>query len=181
MPSSDDQPRQPAWGVRGDQPGERGCWAIANHGGACRAARRADSDYCSAHAGYGVAADPHGHSLNGRVASAHARRRRADIRLALGAVRLDTPRGALRAAAHLRAERLAWRTIDAALDSDVKPAEAARLALEIIREVDPVATVDISTSFDPAAIDGMSLDEAVAAMQRLTGASVAHTPELPPG
>jgi hypothetical protein len=144
-------PQQPRWGTRADSPGPRGCWALTKAGRACASIRRADSDFCNAHSGRGVAADPAAHSRIGVARSAEVRRTRADLRLVIGSQRLDTPRAALRAAAILNAERLAGTTIAAALDPDLATERRARLALDIIEAVDPKQTsvMTVSGEIDP--------------------------------
>lgn len=133
---------QPKWGTRADSPGPRGCWALTKAGRRCAAAVRADGDFCNAHSGVGVAADPAKHSPAGSKRAAEVRRTRADLRLVLGHTRMDTPRQALRALAIVNAERLAGTTISAALDPSVLPERRARLALDIIEAADPkVSTV----------------------------------------
>lgn len=141
-----DQVAQPRWGTRADRPGPRGCWALTKAGRHCAAAVRSDGDYCNAHSGIGVAADPAEHSLVGRQRSAEVRRTRADLRLVLGQTRMDTPRAALRAAAILNAERLAGTTIAAALDPALPPLARARLALDIVEAADPKVQTQLSVT-----------------------------------
>jgi hypothetical protein len=154
-------PQQPFHGTRGAAPGPRGCWAIASHGSPCAAARRADSDFCNAHSGIGVAANPKGFAAKGLEQSRINRRRRADLRLALGITRKDSPRSALKAAVGLSKERLAWRAVDAALDPSMPSEKAVPAVLSLINEVDPQAELTLSTA-DSSAIHSLSLDEALA-------------------
>jgi hypothetical protein len=141
-----DQVAQPAWGTRGDSPGPRGCWAVKKDGAACAAAVRADGDFCNAHSGIGVAADPAKHSPVGSARAAERRRARADLRLIIGNTRMDTPRAALRALAIVNAERLAGTTIAAALDPALPGLARAKLALEVIEAVDPKVTTSLAVT-----------------------------------
>ena len=58
----------------------------------------------------------------------------------------------LKALANVNAERLAGRAVSAALDPEVRPDTAAKLALEIIEATDPKdqATLTVSGSIDPS-------------------------------
>jgi len=161
------EPVAPRWGTRGQAPGERGCWATKVNGQPCAAARRNDSDYCNAHHGAGLAADPLAASLRGRVASAQARRRRADLRLALGATRLDSPRGALRAAAWVEARAIAERTIGAILDPKLSPEATVKAALAVLDAIDPVQELTLTGELDPSAVEALSWSELQAAAERL--------------
>jgi hypothetical protein len=143
---------QPFHGTRGTTPGPLGCWAVKRDGQPCRAAQIKGSDFCSAHSGLGIASDPSGHSPRGVKASAESRRRRAELRLVIGRTRPSSPRSALKALANVNAERLAGRAVSAALDPEVRPDTAAKLALEIIEATDPKdqATLTVSGSIDPS-------------------------------
>lgn len=161
LADSHEEPSAPAWSVRGDAPGLRGCWAVNRQGEPCGAPRRNDSDYCAAHSGFGVAEDPARWSEIGRVASAESRRRRADLRLAIGVPRLNTPRGVLAAATFVEAERVARRVVGAVLDPAVPPAQAARLGLDLVNAVDPQVTATLTTSVptDPEGVSKLSLSQ----------------------
>ncbi len=161
LADSHEEPSAPVWSVRGDAPGLRGCWAVNRQGAACGAPRRNDSDYCSAHSGLGVAADPKGHSAIGVQRSVENRRRRADLRLAIGVPRLNTPRGVLAAATFVEAERVARRVVGAVLDPAVPPAQAARLGLDLVNAVDPqvTATLTASVPTDPEGVSKLSLSQ----------------------
>jgi len=158
---SQEEPKAPAWSVRGDAPGLRGCWAVNKRSEPCGAPVLKDSDYCSAHSGLGVAEDPARWSEIGRVASAESRARRADLRLAIGVPRLNTPRGVLAAEAYLSAERVARRVVGAVLDPAVPPAQAARLGLDLVNAVDPqvTATLTASVPTDPDGVSKLSLSQ----------------------
>ena len=161
LADSHEEPSAPVWSVRGDAPGLRGCWAVNRQGEPCGAPRRNDSEYCSAHSGLGVAADPKGHSRIGVARSVENRRRRADLRLAIGVPRLNTPRGVLAAAAFVEAERVARRVVGAVLDPAVPPAQAARLGLDLVNAVDPqvTATLTASVPTDPEGVSKLSLSQ----------------------
>jgi len=145
-------PSQPFHGSRGDAPGPLGCWAVKRDGQPCRAAAAKGGDFCSAHSGLGISADPAAHSPAGIRASAESRRRRAELRLVIGRTRPSSPRSVLKALANVNAERLAGRAVSAALDPEVRPDTAAKLALEIIEATDPKdqATLTVSGSIDPS-------------------------------
>jgi hypothetical protein len=146
---------QPFHSVRGDHPGSRGCWAISKKtGGACGAAAIRGTDYCAAHSGIGVSADPAAYSP-----LAHQRRRenlavRARMRLVLGVTRQTGPRAVLRARAMADSERLAAAAIDGALKNGA-------LALKVIREVDPApqASVSVSVPRTPEDVNALGLEE----------------------
>jgi hypothetical protein len=127
----------PRYSTRGTAPGLRGCWATNRQGEPCGAARRADSDYCNAHSGYGVAENPGRYAALGGATL----RRRAAIRATLGITRSSTPRGVLKAAVHAESERLALAALDGALNSELSPAVRASHALKLIDAVDPLTQV----------------------------------------
>lgn len=147
--------KQPAWSTRGAAPGLRGCWALNRQGQPCGAPRRNDGEYCSAHSGLGVAADPKGHSRIGVARSVENRQRRAELRLAVGVSRLNTPRGVLAAETFRSAERVARRVVGAVLDPAVPPATAAKLGLDLINVVDPQAMLTAQTSI-PSTPEGVA-------------------------
>lgn len=159
----------PAWSTRGSAPGPRGCWATNKHGEPCGAARRAEGDYCNAHSGLGVAADPSAWAPRAGKARAVQRRRQAALRLQLGITRQSTPRGVLRAHAYVEAERIAARVVDAVLDENVAPAVAARLGLDLIDTVDPQATMTASVTAPstPEGVAELSLSQLLAVGQSM--------------
>jgi hypothetical protein len=125
---------------------------VKKDGQPCRAAVTRATDFCSAHSGLGITADPAAFAPAGIRASAESRRRRAELRLVIGRTRPGSPRAALKALANVNAERLAGRAVSAALDPLVRPDTAAKLALEIIEATDPKDqnTLTVSGSFDPS-------------------------------
>ena len=151
--------KQPMHSVRGTTPGHRGCWALNKHGDPCGAARRADSDYCNAHTGHGVAEDPAKWGVVGAAKSADHRRRRATLRLALGETRLSTPRGVLRAAVFADAAAVAEAAMSPILDDSASSTQRHNAALALIREVEPTAQVTVSTPLpsDPEGVKGLPL------------------------
>ena len=161
LADSQEEPKAPAWSTRGDAPGPNGCWALNKAGAPCSSFGRRDGDYCNAHSGLGVAADPKGHSQIGVARSVQNRRRRADLRLAIGIPRLNTPRGVLAAEAFLNAERIAGRVVGAVLDPAVPAAQAAKLGLELVNAVDPQVTATISASMptDPEGVSKLSISQ----------------------
>jgi hypothetical protein len=150
-----DVPALPVHSVRADRQGARGCWALSQKTGEpCGAAAIRGTDYCAAHSGIGVSADPAAYSP-----LAHQRRRenlavRARMRLALGVTRHTGPRAVLRARAMADSERLAAAAIDGALKNGA-------LALKVIREVDPApqASVSVSIPRTPEDVNALGLEE----------------------
>jgi hypothetical protein len=138
----------PAWSTRGDAPGPHGCWALNKRGEPCRAARRGDGDYCNAHSGLGVAADPRAHAVVGTQRAAEARTRKAEMRILLGSTRMDSPRVALRAAAIRSAERLASSAINAATDPSIDPSTRGKQALAVIEAAEPRHSATLSASVE---------------------------------
>jgi len=94
----------------------------------------------------------------GGAANAEKSAQRAAIRLAFGSTRTFSPRGALKAATALQAGQVAGRVVGAVLDPAVPPAQAARLGLDLIDAVDPLATVSFETALPDSvdALQGMS-------------------------
>ena len=152
----------PVYGVRADSPGPRGCWALRSRDlQPCAAAKAADSDYCTAHSGRGVAADPAAWSRKGAAVAAENRRRRATLRLALGQVRMNTPRGVLRAAVFAEAERVAAAALDGALDPALSSASRSQAALRLIDAVDPPLRAELTMPLptDPDGVSALSLSQ----------------------
>jgi len=159
-PGLDTAPQQPFHGTRGAAPGPRGCWAVKKDGTPCASPKRGDSDFCTAHSGIGVAADPKGHAAKGLRASIDSRRNRAELRLLIGNTRLDSPRSALRAAAFLQRERLARRAVNAALDPELRSDQAVSTILSLVEAVDPRVEATLSTEvLTPDGVSGMSYRE----------------------
>ena len=153
--------KQPTHSTRGTAPGPRGCWAVNRLGDPCGAARRADGDYCNAHSGYGVAADPAKYQPLAAAASARNRRRRAILRAELGITRPHSLRGVLKATAFVERELVAQRVVGAVLDPAVPPAQAARLGLDLINAVDPPSSVTVTTPLPstPEGVGELSLTQ----------------------
>jgi len=155
LADSQEEPKAPAWSVRGDAPGPNGCWALNKRGLPCSSFGRKDGDYCNAHSGLGLSADPKGHSRIGVAKSAENRRRRADLRLAIGVTKLNTPRGVLAAEAFLSAERIAGRVVGAITNPQTPDVQAARLGLDLINAVDPQVTATLSAQI-PTTPEGVA-------------------------
>jgi hypothetical protein len=153
----------PRYGTRGEAPGPRGCWAINRAGEPCGAAKRGDSDYCNAHSGHGVARDPLAYSSEGHEARRRNLETRARMRLLLGNTRPDTPRGALKAATLIHAERIAGRAVSAVLDESADPIKAGSLALRLIETVDPPsqAVLELDASLRPEDVQKLSYSELI--------------------
>jgi hypothetical protein len=149
----------PTHSTRGTAPGLRGCWAVNKSGDPCAAARRADSDYCNAHSGYGVAKDPAKWAVIGAAKNNEIRRRRAAFRLALGPTRLGTPRGLLKAAVFAQGEAVVEAALSPITDSTAPSGLRHSAALALLREVEPMAQVTVSQPLpdDPEGVDEMSL------------------------
>jgi len=165
-----DSPEQPFHSTRGDNAGPRGCWAVNAKGYPCGAAKLKERDYCAAHSGMGVAADPARYAPLGIEASKEARAVRAQMRLQLGITRKGGPRSVLKARAFAEAERLAATAINGAFDDP-------RLALAIIKEADPAPQAEISVSAPLSVedVNGMSMSQLFAVAERLG----IETPPLP--
>ena len=153
--------KQPMHSTRGAAPGPGGCWALNKHGDPCRAARRAEGDYCAAHSGLGIAANPALWAGKGAATAAANRRKRAMLRMELGITRQNTLKGVLKAHAYVERERIAGRVIGAVLDPDVPPAQAARLGLDLIDAVDPQATATLTAPLDPDGVSALSLSQLI--------------------
>jgi len=158
------EPEPPVIGVRGAEPGRRGCWALNSVGEPCAAAVRRGFDYCSAHSGLGVAAAPGEYGRLGLEARREKADRRAALRLVLGRTGVETARGALRMEAARRAQDIASRTIAAVLDPDLASDKAVRAALDVIEAVEPRAELTVSAALpaDPAQVESMGLNELLA-------------------
>lgn len=157
-----DAPPQPVHSVRSETQGARGCWAISTRTGQpCGAAARRGEDYCNAHSGVGVASDPRAHMPLAHEARRENLRVRAEMRLALGSTRPNSPRAILRARANADAERLA----DAAVRDGLKN---GALALKVIREVDPAPEVTVRAELPTSVeeLEGLSLSQLMALAER---------------
>jgi hypothetical protein len=169
------RPAQPVHGTRGDAPGPRGCWALKHSGEACGAARRADSDFCNAHSGVGVASDPASFVPLAHAASAANRERRATLRAALGITRTNSPRALLKAQVFVERERIAAAAIAPALDPNVPTLARGRHALSLLEAVDPTlklsAQVDMPTSAEE--VEALGLTE----LRALVGSTSQEPPE----
>ena len=150
---------QPVFGTRAREPGPRGCWALKRDGTPCGAARRHDGDFCGAHSGIGVAADPGRYAPIGRRAAAESRARRAELRHSLGITRPNSIRGTLQAQAWVERERIARAALAPIHGAD--PVAAHRAALAVLDAVEPHERVELVTELpaDPAAIGRMGLAE----------------------
>jgi hypothetical protein len=155
LPAEDTQAvKQPMYSTRGTEPGLRGCWAVSKAGSPCAAPRRGDSEYCNSHSGYGVAEDPAKWGQIGATKYGEIRRRRATLRLALGQVRLNTPRGVLRASAFAQAEAIAAAALSPISDPAASSMQRHSAALALLREVEPQAQLEVSTPL-PATPEGV--------------------------
>ena len=148
---------QPVHGRRGPSPGARGCWAVKADGTPCRAARRGDGDYCNAHSGMGVAANPAQYAPLAQAKAAENRRVRATLRAALGITRPDTLRGMVRARAYVERERIAAAAVAGATSPDVPIQARARHALALLEAVEPREHVSVEVSAPASAEDVGSL------------------------
>jgi hypothetical protein len=150
---------QPAYGVRAEQPGERGCWTRKANGELCGAARRADGDYCNAHSGLGVAKNPAEWSAVGAARSADSRRRRAALRLELGISRPNSLRGLLKAATFAERERIVGAAL-AGLD-DPSPSRRTSAALALLNAVEPQpkAALQVDIPTDPDGVSALGLSQ----------------------
>ena len=145
----------------------RGCWALNKLGEPCGAARRAEGDYCNAHSGIGISANPqHWGPIGGAIAREN-RTRRAILRTELGLTRPNTLRGSMKAQAYVARERIAARVIGAILDDSTPPERAARLGLDLIEAVDPQATATLTMPTDAEGVGSLSLSQLMAVGERM--------------
>ena len=147
---------QPVYGTRAQEPGPRGCWALKRDGHACGAARRSDGDYCNAHSGRGVAANPRELGVIGRRAAGEARTRRAALRTSLGITRPNSIRGTLKAHAYVERERIARAALAPLAPDRVAedPVAAHRAALAVLDAVEPAQRVELVSELpsDPSTL-----------------------------
>jgi hypothetical protein len=178
----DERLAQPFHSVRADRPGPRGCWAMSRSTGEpCASPAMRGHEFCAAHSGRGISADP-----TRWVPAAHEARKRnleirATIRHLIGDKGRTSPRAVLRAAAIPNAEPLAKRALNGALSPEVDPATGAKLSLAIIREADPPvqATVQVSENITPADVDAMSYRELLALAEQ-AGIAIPEGAPTPP-
>jgi hypothetical protein len=151
----------PFHSTRADSPGPRGCWARAKHGGSCHAPAVRGQDYCAAHSGLGISADPARYAPIGQAAHREQLAVRATMRAMHGGTRPNSPRAVLRAHVHRNAERLAGRALGAALSPATDDAKAAGIAIRLIETADPPsqATLEISADLTPEDVDKLSYSE----------------------
>jgi hypothetical protein len=140
------EPAPPLHSSRGKAPGPRGCWAINARGEPCGSFKRRDSDYCNGHAGVGVASDPTRYSPIAHDARRRQLQARAELRMLFGDRGRIGPRTVLREEVARNAKRIAGTAVNAALDPSADPIRAGKLALELIREADPLVQAEISVS-----------------------------------
>jgi hypothetical protein len=161
----DERLAQPFHSVRADRPGPRGCWAMSRSTGEpCASPAMRGHEFCAAHSGKGVSGNPSHYSPIGQAAHREQLAVRATLRAMYGTNRSVGPRAVLRAHVDRQAERIVARALNGALSSEVPDEKAAKLALELIREADPVvkATVEFSENVTPAEVDAMSYRELLA-------------------
>jgi hypothetical protein len=140
-------PAQPFHSVRADAPGPKGCWALARSTGQpCSAAAVKGSEFCAAHSGLGLSGNPSLYSPIGQAALREQRALRATMRAMYGSTRANSPRAVLRAHVNRQAERIVGRAVNAVLSPTVPDEKAGKLALELIREADPLVQAEISVS-----------------------------------
>ena len=165
-------PSLPVYGTHSDEPGPRGCHALKRNGELCGAARRADSAYCNAHSGRGVASDPAGFAPIAQRASAENRRRRAALRLELGITRPSSLRSLLAANVYAERERVVTAALAPIRDSDLGSAAKQRAALALLDAVEPQdrATLDVPLPHDADGIAALGAGD-LRALARSVGDS----------
>jgi hypothetical protein len=173
---------QPAYGVRGDAPGPRGCWAAKRNGEPCGAAPRRGEDYCNGHSGHGVAMNPVEWSAKGRAAAAESRRRRAALRLALGITGTGSPRALLKAAVVAEAERIVAAALSPIGDDSLGSAAKQRAALALLDAADPMAqaSLELPLPSNPEGVEQMGLEDLRALAQQvgITSGTASHDLDL---
>ena len=172
---------QPFRSTRADSPGPRGCWALAKHGGPCHAAAIRGREFCAAHSGVGISADPARYAPIGQRAHREQLAVRATMRAMYGGTRPNSPRAVLKAHVHREAERLVGRALTAALNPDVDDAKAAGLAMRLIETADPPAqaTLELGATLTPEGVDRLSYSELLA-VARQYGIPLPDLSETPP-
>lgn len=122
----------PVHSTRGEAPGARGCWAISRRAGGapCGAAPIRGTDFCAAHTGLGIAADPAAYQPLAIEQRRENLRVQAQVRAVLGVTRTDSPRALLKAKVYAQRERI----VDTAIEGALKD---GRLAMRVIDAVDP--------------------------------------------
>lgn len=159
----------PLYSTRGAAPGPRGCWALNRAGNPCGAARRAEGDYCNAHAGYGVTSDPARFSALGGKVSSERRQQRAVLRSTLGISRATSPRGILKAMAFLNGEAIAAAALQGVTDPAEPVSRRAAAALRLLDAVDPPVSVTLDTPIptDTEGVSALSLSELLSIAEKL--------------
>ena len=132
-------------------PLERRCTAQAKDGRRCRSYVVKGTNLCGGHSGLGLAASPVEHAK----LSAEKRRHLKLTRQLVAPGGKWGPRAALRMEAMRRADALAARAVDAALDPQASPVAAGNLALRLIEAVDPAekATLEVSIPSSVEAVE----------------------------
>lgn len=172
---------QPAYGMRGTEPGPRGCWALNVRGEPCGSFKTRATDFCSAHSGLGIGKDPARYSPIAHEARREQLAHRAQLRLVMGDRGRLGPRAVLREQANVHAARLAGRAIHAALSPEVEDAKAGALALRVIEAAEPRDQSTLTLTAEQA-VEEMSLGELIAFAQAngLDVGSLGETPPTPP-
>jgi len=132
--------------VLASEPGPKGCQAIASHGGTCAAPALLGTNLCRGHT-LGAEACVQMHEARPKAIRARASTR-ALLLLEHNGRRSWTPRGALKAAAALKATEIAERIVGGVLDPATDPVAAAKLGLALVQQVDPAPAASLSVTAD---------------------------------
>src|SRR5262252_6422339 len=149
---------QPKHGTRGTEPGPRGCWAIKHSGEPCGAAARRGQDFCGAHLGLGVAADPRRYQPLATAAAKANAGRRAQLRASLGLTRRHSTRDLLKAEVFRERERVVAAAMSPIRDSGLGSVARHRAALELLETVEPVTKIelDVELPVDEQGVERLS-------------------------
>jgi hypothetical protein len=135
---------------------------LTKDGKPCHAAGRNDGDFCNAHSGIGVSADPSANGIKGAAANQARRERRAELKLLLGSTNVNTPKGAMRAAMLMEAERLVSKVLREALAPDGDGLKQSDLILRMMEMVEPKQEASLTVPLDSAQLAEMGLRDLMA-------------------
>lgn len=107
-------------------------------------------------------ADPAGNGIKGAAANQARREHRAELKLLLGSTNVSTPKGAMRAAMLMEAERLVSKVLKEALAPDGDGLKQSDLILRMMEMVEPKAEASLTVPLDAAQLSGMGLRDLIA-------------------
>lgn len=107
-------------------------------------------------------ADPAANGIKGAAANQARREHRAELKLLLGSTNVSTPKGAMRAAMLMEAERLVSKVLKEALAPDGDGLKQSDLILRMMEMVEPKAEASLTVPLDAAQLSGMGLRDLIA-------------------